>query len=74
MLTRCNQVKCVDAEGGRQALGEARAKQAALQQRLDAEEASLKELEQRIRQLLRREDNQYCIDARAARHQAEVNH
>jgi hypothetical protein len=65
-------VKSLDTEASRQALAESQAKQSALQQKLDTEQASLQELERRIRQLLKREDNQYCIEARAAKHQAEV--
>jgi hypothetical protein len=66
------QVKSLDAEGSRQSLLEAQAKESALQQRLDSEQGSLQELERRIKQLLQREDNQHCIEARAVRHQAEV--
>jgi hypothetical protein len=66
------QVKSLDVEGSKQALADARAKDSMLQQRLDAEQASLHELEQRIEQLLRREDNLYCIEARARKHNAEA--
>ena len=66
------QLKTLDAEGSKQALADAQAKNTALQIRLDAEQGSLLELEQRIRQLLLREDNLYCIEARARRHDAEV--
>ena len=66
------QIKLLDAEGGRQALGEAQEKEKALQLRLDAEEESLRELEGRIQQLLLREENLQCIEARARRHDAEV--
>ncbi len=65
-------MKSLDTEASRQALAESQAKQSALQQKLDTEQASLQELERRIRQLLKREDNQYCIEARATKHQAEV--
>jgi hypothetical protein len=54
-------VKALDVEGSKQALADARAKDSALQRRLDAEQASLNELGQRIEQLLRREDNLSCI-------------
>ena len=59
-------------EGSKQSLADVRAKDSALQRRLDAEQASLNELGQRIEQLLRREDNLSCIEARARRHDAEV--
>ncbi len=67
-------MKSLDAEGSKQALADAQAKSTALQARLDAEQGSLEELEQRIRQLLLREDNLYCIESRARRHDAEVMH
>ena len=62
----------LDVEGCNQSLAEAKAKDKAMQQRLDAEEGSLQELELRIQQLLRREDNMQCIESRAMRHSAEV--
>jgi hypothetical protein len=62
----------LDVEGCNQSLAEAKAKDKAMQQRLDAEEGSLQELELRIQQLLRREDNMQCIESRAMRHPAEV--
>jgi hypothetical protein len=62
----------LDVEGCNQSLAEAKAKDKAMQQRLDAEEGSLLELEVRIQQLLRREDNLQCIESRATRHEAEV--
>ncbi len=73
-LVTCHpsQVKALDVEGSKQALADARAKGSALQRRLDAEQASLNELGQRIEQLLRREDNLSCIEARARRHDAEA--
>ena len=65
-------MKALDVEGSKQALADARAKDSVLQRRLDAEQASLNELGQRIEQLLRREDNLSCIEARARRHDAEA--
>jgi hypothetical protein len=66
------QVKALDAEGSRQLLADAQAKKHLLQQRLDVEQASVNELEHRIQQLLRREDNMHCIEARSRKHDAEV--